>query len=50
MATIILDVSTKSKFRNSHIKGSINIPYTEVKSNIEEIKKMKPLIICCSTG
>ena len=43
MATTILDVSTKSKFRNSHIKGSINIPYTEVKSKIEEIKKMQPL-------
>ena len=50
MATTILDVSTKSKFRNSHIKGSINIPYTEIKSKVEEIKNMQPIIICCATG
>ena len=46
MATIILDVSTKEKYRKSHIRGTINIPYDE----IEEIKNMQPVIICCATG
>ena len=50
MATTILDVSTKEKFRKSHIIGSINIPYNEIESELENIKKMQPLIICCATG
>jgi phage shock protein E len=50
MATTILDVSTREKFRKSYIKGTKNIPYDEVKSNLEEIKNMQPLIVCCSTG
>ena len=50
MATVILDVSTKEKFRKSHIIGAINIPYNEVGSEVEKIKKMQPLIICCATG
>ena len=50
MATTILDVSTKGRFLKTPIKGTTNIPYDEVDKNIEEIKSMQPLIICCSTG
>ena len=50
MATTILDVSTKPKFQKTHIQGTTNIPYDELKFKIEEIKSMQPLIICCSTG
>lgn len=50
MATTILDVSTKEKFRKSYIRGTKNIPYDEVELKINEIKLMQPLIICCSTG
>ena len=50
MATTILDVSTKEKYRKSHIKGTVNIPYDEINSKLEEIKNMQPVIICCATG
>ncbi len=46
----ILDVSTKGRFLKSPIKGTTNIPYDEIEHNLEKIKTMQPLIICCSTG
>ena len=50
MATTILDVSTRPKFQKTYIQGTINIPYDEVESKMDEIKAMQPLIVCCSTG
>ena len=46
----ILDVSTRGKFLKSPIRGTTNIPYDEIEKNLEEIKIMQPLIVCCSTG
>ena len=42
MATTILDVSTKPKFQKTHIQGTTNIPYDELKFKIEEIKSIRP--------
>ncbi|HMQ61172.1 MAG TPA: rhodanese-like domain-containing protein [Flavilitoribacter sp.] len=48
---VILDVRTPAEFRGGHVKGSINIPVTEIGRNIEKIKKYnKPVVACCASG
>lgn len=47
---IILDVRSKEEFAGGHIKGSINIPVQNLKSNLAKVKKGKPIITCCASG
>lgn len=49
---VIIDVRTRREFRETHLNGSINIPLTEVKRNIERYvkDKNKKLLICCQSG
>ena len=35
----ILDVRGRDEFDEGHVKGALNIPYTEVANHIEELKK-----------
>ena len=49
---IIIDVRSRREFRETHIKGSINIPLPEVKRNIGTYvrDKKRKLLICCQSG
>lgn len=47
---IILDVRSKGEFQSGHIKGSINIPVDVLGSNLNKLKKDKPIITCCASG
>jgi len=48
---VILDVRTPGEFADGHANGSINIPLSEVASQIKKIKKYnKPIITCCRSG
>lgn len=47
---MIIDVRTKAEFSNGHIKGSKNIPLQELPSNLNKLKKDKPIITCCASG
>ncbi len=48
---VIVDVRSKSEFANGHIKGSKNIPLTNLNSNPGIPKdKNKPIITCCASG
>ena len=47
---IILDVRSKGEYLRGHIKGSINIPVDVLKSNLNKLKKDKPIITCCASG
>ena len=48
---MIIDVRTNQEFESDHIKGSINIPLTEIPMRLLEIKSLpKPLMICCASG
>jgi rhodanese-related sulfurtransferase len=48
---IIIDVRSPGEFAGGHIKGSKNIPLSEIGSKINEIKKLnKPVIACCASG
>jgi phage shock protein E len=47
----IVDVRTQSEFQGGHIKGSVNIPVSELLQRLEELKELEiPLILCCASG
>lgn len=46
----IIDVRTKNEYQGGHIKGSINIPLQALQSNLNKLKKDKPVITCCASG
>lgn len=46
----IVDVRTPGEYAGGHIKGSINIPLNTLGSELNKIKKDKPVITCCASG
>ena len=46
----IIDVRNLADFLLGNAKGSINIPFNELPSRLEEIKKMQPILVCCTSG
>ena len=48
--TSIVDVRTTEEFSNSKVECSVNIPLNLVPENIETLKKMQPLVLCCAAG
>ena len=48
--TSIVDVRTTEEFTNSRVEGSVNIPLNLVPENIDTLKKMQPLVLCCAAG
>ncbi len=49
---IILDVRTKGEFSQGHIKGAINIPVDDLRTQLElgKLKKEQTIITCCRSG
>ena len=48
---VILDVRTKGEFQSGHIKGAVNIPVDQLRSNLDKLKdKNRPIITCCASG
>jgi len=48
---IIIDVRTKGEYAGGNIKGSINIPVDQLKSNLKKIKSKDQIVItCCASG
>lgn len=46
----ILDVREKNEYDNSHIKGAINIPLTELRSRIDEIPRDREVYLHCRSS
>ena len=46
----IIDVRTKAEYQQGHIKGSVNIPLSNLSSHYSKIKKSSPVITCCASG
>jgi len=46
----IIDVRSPADFMSGHAKGSINIPFNELPDKIKEIKEMKNVLLCCTSG
>lgn len=48
---VILDVRTQREYNAEHIEGAILVSISELKTRIEEIKKLnKPVIAHCKSG
>ncbi len=49
---LVIDVRDKSEYDEGHIVDAINIPFANLQSRIDEIKKYKekPVIIACKMG
>ena len=46
----IIDVRTKIECFLGKIEGSVNIPLDQIPNNVEKIREMQPVIICCAAG
>jgi len=46
----IIDVRERGEYANGHIKGSINIPLSELRKRTNEIPQDKPVYLHCRTG
>ena len=46
----ILDVRTKMECFLGKIEGSVNIPLDQIPENVEKIREMQPVVICCAAG
>ncbi len=47
---IIIDVRTPGEFAGGNVKGSLNIPLASLNSQMQKLKKDKPIITCCASG
>ena len=47
---VILDVRSPAEFKQSHIKGAINLPLNELENHIPKFKKDQTIITCCASG
>lgn len=46
----IIDVREANEYANGHIKGTVNIPMSEMRQRLDEIDKTKPVYVHCFTG
>jgi len=48
---VILDVRSKGEYAGGHVKGSVNIPVSDLQGSLKKLKdKNKPIITCCAPG
>lgn len=47
----LIDIRAKNKFTTGYIQGSRNIPFTELKDRLDEVRAIEnPVIIICDMG
>jgi len=46
----LIDVREPNEFANGHILGSRNIPLTQLKARLKEIRPDKPVYLYCQSG
>ena len=46
----IVDVRTEHEFAGGRLEDSINIPLNEIPNNIDKLKGMQPIVMCCAAG
>lgn len=51
-AATVIDVREAKEYRQGHITGAMNIPYSELKDRVVELgeKKDRPVILVCGIG
>ena len=45
-----VDVREKNEYENGHLKGSVNIPLSELRDRMDEIPKDVPVYVHCRSG
>jgi phage shock protein E len=46
----IVDVRTPGEFKGGHIKGSENIPLSNIANAAAKLKGKQPIVLCCASG
>ena len=46
----VVDVRTAAEFMDGHCLESINVPMNEIEGRIDEIRKMKNIVVVCASG
>ena len=47
----IIDIRAKNKFETGYIQGSRNIPFTQLKDRLEEVRAIEaPVVVVCDMG
>ena len=50
---LVLDVRTASEYATGHVPGSLNIPHTQLRSRLDEVRKAaagRPIAVMCQSG
>ena len=47
---LIIDVRTPEEYRQGHVQGSLNIPLDNLKGELKNLDKRRPIITCCRSG
>ena len=47
---VLVDVRAPAEFKDSHIKGAINIPVADLRTRYDELDKNKLTVLICSSG
>lgn len=47
---VLIDVRSPGEFASGHIKGSVNIPLDQIGSQLQVLKKDKPIVVFCRSG
>lgn len=46
----IVDVRTPGEFKRGHVRGSVNIPLTNIANADKKLKGKSPIVLCCASG
>lgn len=49
-ASAVLDVRSRQEFRAGHVKGAVNIPFTQLPARVSELDPSRPLVVYCRAG
>lgn len=47
---LVIDVRQPAEWRRGHIRGSLNLPLTQLASNLHRLPSDKPLVAVCASG
>lgn len=46
----MIDVRTSAEFSSGHAAGSVNIPLDRLDGCLKELRRDRPILVCCATG
>lgn len=46
----VVDVRTPEEFAGGHVQGSINIPLHLVPTQMDQLRDLGPMVLCCASG